>query len=237
MVFNDAINKQGIVQDVLFRTGTTVNDFSLADITRYVNQGYNRVASIILNSDGRMQWDDANHADQPIASTDLIANQTNYNVFSSAPTALQDWLWIERVELLDEDGNGYLLDPIDPSTINVAMSEYQNVPSIPNQYDFNGTQIILYPASNYNYTNGLIMYFKRSPSYFSSTDTTKRPGFATIYHEYLSIYAANEWNSIKKNDFSGQGLLQKLELEIGKFYSRRSNYERKKLKRKEENYS
>jgi hypothetical protein len=235
-MFNDSVNKTGLVNDVLFRTNVTTTEFPLLDITRYINEGYDRVANVILNSDGRMEWDDSNHTDQPIASTDLINGQADYGVFTAAPAALQDWLMIERVEIFDSSGNGYLLNPIDQSTINCALSEYKDEPGIPEDYDFDGTQITLYPAPNYDYTGGLTIYFKRAPSYFISTDTTKRPGFATTFHSYLSIFAANQWNGIRKNDWSLQSLLTNMELEIGRHYSRRNKYERNVLRRKKDIY-
>lgn len=89
----------------------------------------------------------------------------------------------------------------------------------------------MYPASSYDSSGGAKIYFNRAPSYFASTDTTKRPGFATIFHDYLSLYAANQWNVTKKNDFSLQPILDKKELEIGKFYSKRNKVESPRLSR------
>lgn len=236
MVFNDSTNNLGLVQDTLFRTNTNVNEFPLKDITRYINEGYNRVAFTILQADGRMQWDDTNHSDQPISVTDLVANQATYEIFVAAPTALQDWLMIDRVEIKDESGQWTLLNPIDRHDIPVAIDEFMDVAQTPEYFDFNGSELKLYPAPSYNSTGGMKIYFNRAPSYFASTDTTKRPGFATIFHSYLPIYAANQWNVIKKNDFSLQPLLDKMEVEIGRFYSKRNKVETPRLERAYDNF-
>jgi hypothetical protein len=225
MTFNDSSGKQGIVQDVWFRTNSEVNQFPLADITRYANDAYSRVANIIIQSDGRMQWDDVNHSNQPISATDLVANQQTYEIFVAAPTALQDWLMIDRIETQDANGDWSELRPIDKSNINISLDEYQNTPGQPHSYDFNGSELKLYPASDTSVTGGLKIYFNRAPSYFVSTDTTKRPGFATIFHDYISLYATHQWNIIKKNDYALQPLLDRKEIEIGKFYSKRNKVE------------
>lgn len=231
MVFSDTSNLNGVIEDITFRTNASTTDFPLKTRTMYVNEAYGRVANIIIRADGRMQWDDTNHTDQPIYDCDLVSGQTDYNVFSEAPSALQDWLTIERVEGLDEAGNGVLLRPIDKRDIPESMAEYRKTAGQIDEYDFNGTNLLLYPAPNYSKTNGLTIYFHRAPSYFVSTDTTKRPGFASIFHPYLSIYASYVWNSVKKNDWSLKPILDQMEKEIGEFYSRRPKYEVPRISR------
>ncbi len=242
-VFSDSSTNLGLVQDVLFRTNTDVNQFPLKDITRYLNEAYSRVANIIIQADGRMQWDDANHSDMPIATFDLVASQTSYEIFSSAPSALQDWLMIDRFEIKDANGNWYKLNQMDKRNTKIAMSEYMSEPSTPIEYDLNGTSIWFYPPTDYNSTNGGKIYFNRAPSYFASTDTTKRPGFATIFHPFLSIYAAHQWNKIKKGDNSLQGDVEeyigtkdKPGGSIGKYYQKRNKSEVPKLRRAYQTY-
>lgn len=236
MVFSDSSTNLGLVQDVLFRTNTDVNQFPLKDITRYLNEAYSRVANIIINADGRMQWDDTNHADMPIATFDLVANQTSYEIFSSAPSALQDWLMIDRFEIKNSYGDWIELHQMDKRNTGIAMAEYHDTPGTPSEYDLNGTSIWFYPPTDYNSTDGGKIYFNRAPSYFASTDTTKRPGFATIFHSYLSIYAALQWNKIKKSDDSLQKEVLQMEMEIGKFYSKRNKSEVPKLSRGYQSY-
>lgn len=236
MEFSDSSTMLGLVQDTLFRTNTNVNEFPLKDITRYINEGYSRVANTILQADGRMQWDDNNHTDQPIAYSSLVASQQDYNVFGAAPTALQDWLMVDRVTIKDSNGDWKDLTPIDRKDIPTSPDEWMETAGAPSQYDFNGSQVLLYPAPDYASTGGIKIYFNRAPSYFVSTDTTKRPGFATIFHDYLSLYATHQWNITKKNDFSLQPILDKKELEIGKFYSKRNKVETPRLSRAYENF-
>lgn len=235
MVFSDSSTMLGLVQDTLFRTNTNVNEFPLKDITRYINEGYSRVAFIILQADGRMQWDDTNHTDQPISVFDLVASQAYYEIFVAAPAAIQDWLMIDRVTIKDSNGNWKDLTPIDRKDI-PAPDEFMDTAGAPSYYDFNGSELLLYPATNYASSGGAKIYFNRAPSYFASTDTTKRPGFATIFHDYLSLYATQQWNITKKGDYGLQPLLDKKELEIAKFYSKRNKLEVPRLSRAVERF-
>lgn len=216
---------------MLFRTNTDINQFPLKDITRYTNEAYNRVADIIIRSEGKMQWDDTNHTAIAPKSINLVANTASYDIFEAAPTALVDWLTVERVDILDSNDIGNSLTPIDRRNISGAISEYMKTAGQPAEFDIYGKQITLYPKPNYSKTAGLVVYFDRAPSYFASTDTTKVPGFAVIFHSYLSMYAAHQWNIVKKNDASLQPLLDRMEKEIGKFYSKRSKYDIPVLRR------
>ena len=202
MVFN-VTGADSIIDDITFRTGVDLTQFFLADRVRYANEAMSIIAMIIIQADGRMKWDDPNHTDAPISQTNIIKNQQRYNIFSAAPAVLQDWLELKRVEVLDEAGNGIELKPIDEKDLtSEALSEFQDTPGIPEWFDMDGTEAVLYPAANYNYTLGMTFYFNRCPSYFSVSDTTKRPGIPTIFHPFISIYAAHIWNSTKKKDFS-----------------------------------
>jgi hypothetical protein len=209
-----------LIEDITFRTNADLTEFTLADRTRYINEAYSIVAFTIMKADGRMTWDDPNHPDQPISTFDLVANQTDYNIFSSTPTAIQDWLAIQRVDIMNAGGVGTQLIPLDQNDYKgTAQSEMNKAAGIPYAFDMVGSVMRLYPASNYNYSGGVTIWFDRAPSYFTVSDTTKRPGFDTRFHQYLSIYAANQWNGTKKRDWSLEGKLKELEQQIGITYA------------------
>jgi hypothetical protein len=232
MQFNDSTAGQGLVQDVWFRTGTDVNQFSLANITRYINEAYSKAAYIIMKSDGRMQWDDANHSDAPISTFNLVDSQQDYEIYQAAPSAVQDWLQVEKVEILTNNDIWQAITPVDKGDFqNMSLEETYKTDGDPIMYDFNGASMYLYPAPNYAKSNAMKIWFRRSPSYFASTDTTKKPGFATIFHDYLSTYAAYQWNSIKKKDFSLKAILDQKELDMGTHYARRNKIETPKITR------
>jgi len=217
MVFSDTTNKQGIVEEIDFILGTNSDSYPIPQKVRNVNRGLDKVASLIVKSDGTWEWDDTNADDFPIATTNLVASQQVY----SLPT---DLIIPQRVEVKDENGNWAVLEPIDKATIGEAMTEYFDTPAIPEQYDKVANTIWLYPAPNYNSTDGLKVYYQRFFSYFVAEDTTKEPGFAKPFHSYLSYYAAAEYARARKPELLPrlEESLAKYELEIKDHYARRS---------------
>ena len=230
MIFSDTTHLLGIIQQIEKLTGLgdgVITGTYLKQFTGDVNNAYSRVANIILRADGRMQWDDPNHTDAPVAQADLVDTQKKYEVFEALPTALQDWLQVEAVEILDNDDNGVKLKPMDLQDIEGAESEFRDNNGTPEFFDFDGAEVKLYPSPDYNKTKGLTIFFKRSPSYFVSTDTTKVPGFATLYHELLPLWASYWFGVSKGLGYVNQvrGEITVLEKELKNFYTRRPKYE------------
>lgn len=180
-----------IKKDVVFwitGSGTGDTDFSDTDIVRGVNEYYNEVVSIIMKADGRWEWDDNNLTTLPIAVTDLVSAQDDYEIDAA------DFLNVKRVECKDSSGNWIQLEPLSfEDKQGTAMTEWAETDGTPQYYDKLGNSVVLYPATNYNSTGGLKVYFQRTPSYFVYDDTTKTPGFNPLYHRYLSMGAALDY--------------------------------------------
>ena len=85
MYFNiTGSTKDGLVQDVHSLTHTTTASYAIADVCRNVNQSYHDVTRLIWESSGAWQYDDSNKTDLPIATTDLVAGQQDYELPSLA---------------------------------------------------------------------------------------------------------------------------------------------------------
>ena len=220
MVYNDATNNQGVVQDIYFGVNANSVSFPISDVTRSVNNGLDKVSAIIIGSDNRWQFDDNNNVTLPIATTNLISNQQDYSFDSS-------FLEVLKVMVADQSGNFYEVKNIDINDQGVTsyLENKSTNQSYPFRYDIIGNSILLDPRPNYNYTGGLKVYFKRKASYFTTTDTTKNPGFAAQFHKYLSIYAQYEYAHAKELDKTEKLKRDMLEMEkeIASFYSKRSS--------------
>jgi hypothetical protein len=184
MTISDINNK------VYFLTKTNSTALAAADLLILVNNAYERIASLIMQSDGRWQWDDSNQTDLPIATTSLVADQNDYSL---AVTHLQ----IERVEVKNSDGIWGVVDPIDRSDIgDMPLNEYFKNSGIPDKYDILGSSIFLWPAPNYSQSASLRIYFKRAPALFTSTEVTtgtKVPGFNSLYHDLIPLWASYDY--------------------------------------------
>lgn len=227
MEFNNTTTKAGIIQDCefwLFAANygqISGNTDLLKTFTSLTNQALNSVVTKILESDDRWQFDDTNYTDYPIATTDLVLGQRDY------PLSVEQ-IKVTRVECMDQSGNWYLLKPLDLRDVQEARDEFMSGDGIPLYYDKLGQSLFLYPQTNYNSTGGLRVYFQREPDYFVYTDTTKKPGFASLLHRLVPIKACYDFavaNNLTDKITVLQAEIAKRELELEKFFGRRNNDE------------
>ena len=227
MTFNNTTTKDGIIQDCefwLFASNygqITSNTNLLNTFTSLTNRALDSVTTAILEADDRWEFDDTTYTDYPIATTDIVSGQTDYVLAVSH-------LKVLRVEWLGPDGVWVLGAPIDLEDMTVARDEFMATPSTPIYYDKLATSIFLYPTPNYNATGGLRVYYQREPNYFQSTDTTKKPGFATICHRLVPLKACYDFaiaNNLSDKITVLRDEIAKRELELRNFYGRRNKDE------------
>lgn len=226
MEFNNTTTKDGIIQDCEFWLFSgnygqiSGNANLLATFTALSNRALDSVTTAILESDDRWEFDDTTYTDYPIATTDLVTSQRDYVLAVSH-------LKVLRVEWKDSNGNWLLGKPIDLEDITVARDEFLSTDSTPVYYDKLATSVFLYPAPNYSSTGGLRVYYQREPNYFLSTDTTKKPGFATICHRLISLKACYDYAIANDKDKipTLEREIAKKELELRNFYGRRNKDE------------
>ena len=191
MQYNETTTNTGIIQSVernidmglLYISDSTDR---LQEITQYANEINQEIWFNIWDSYSGWQYDDSTKTDIPIATTDLVASQQAYSIPSAA-------LSINRVEVADENGNFVRIRPIAPEKIESSESEFMSGSTYPQYYSLLNGQLYLYPATSHAYTEGLKVYFDRANTDFAYDDTTKTPGFASIYHPLISLGAAIKW--------------------------------------------
>ena len=224
MQFNAVTSQQGLCQDARFLLGFGVNDsatYPNADIARNANNWYRRAVNLIWESVGDWEYDDTNASTLPLATTDLVAEQADYELPSTAQK-------LDKVEVLDNDGDYQLLTPITKEMVTgEAMTEEFGDSGMPQYYDIVGRSIVLYPtpsASEVTTTAGLKIYVSRDITEFNSTTTTREPGFANNFHRFISTgaaldYANGRGMTDKVNLFVGQ--IREIQTEMQEFYARR----------------
>ena len=148
-----------------------------------------------------------------------------------------------RVEVLDSDGNWRLLTPFDETQVkDQAMSEFYETAGLPVYYDLKGRSIIFYPKPDEDYvtlTSGLKVYFSRDISEFSSTDTTKEPGFVDNFHRLLSLgaaydYAVSRGMADRVNYLKSQ--INEMVQELKNFYGQRHRDMKTRIIPRKQNY-
>lgn len=242
LVFSDTSGKQGLIQfceSTLFGDnayGKISGDSNLlATFTRLINEGLNRVTSLILQADGRWQYDDLNNTDFPIATTDLVADQQDYAL---AITHMR----ITRVEAKDAAGSWHLLVPIDQVDINnQSLTDYLKASGMPTYYDKLANSLFLYPkpaSASVTLSGGLKVWFQRPPSYFTTSDTTKTPGFNSVYHKLVGLLACRDY-ALDRQLSLAKSLSERVAIDeqaLSDDYSMRNKDEKTKLKARYINY-
>jgi hypothetical protein len=219
LVFSDAANNAGIVELIDETLKTDAVSYPIAAKVRDINLALDRALQIIFQSAGTWNFDDSNHTTHPIISTDLIAGQRDYSFVTDQEGSLI--LDFYKVFAADQNGHFYELklrdvqsesanDSYSGNSIPVIADDIQgftsgvNTPGSPSQYDMTGNSIFIDPVSSYNMrlvqegVAGLKAYINRESTYFNVGDTSKKPGIAGIFHEYLALRPA--WKYAQRNN-------------------------------------
>lgn len=176
-----------IVADIDFLANSDPTTYLIADKVRNCNNWIDVAIEAIMSADGRWQWDDPNQIDLPRATTQLNANQGQYNF---DPT----WLMVERIEVQDTSANWQVLTPIDQSDIKgQGIPNFQSTPGVPKEFDVDGENIFLYPSPSYTLAGGMKIYFQRKPVYLTISSTSTIPAFVSTYNRIISYGAASDW--------------------------------------------
>jgi len=206
---------------------TSASSYPVAKKTVDVNTTIDKVLSMIFSVGGTWQFDDSNHTDYPIITTDLVSGQRDYTFTTDQSSNLI--LEIYRAEVADENGNFFDLNLVDVNskTAPLSFTDGENTEGQPFWYDKLGNGIFLDPIPNYNSTGGLKLYINREASYFAADATTKKAGFAGIFHEYLALRPSYmfAYRNGKQNTAILREEMLRMEEEIKEFYQKRNKDE------------
>ena len=236
-VFSDTTNKSGLIQKCerhcAFNDGRISGDTTLLkQFTDRINDAYDEIVPLIFASEGRWQFDDLNHTDMPIATTNIVSGQRVYTFTSDENS--NSILTIDSVSILtDATTTDYStirpIDTVDTDAKRLLEDNSTNV-GVPTKYDKVGNTIVLDATPNYASTNGIKIHFHRSPSYFASTDTTKTAGIPSVFVPLLALIASHEWmftfNQNESTTISRlEQKIQDRKMDLQKFLSNRSKDE------------
>lgn len=219
MVFNGNTDNQDICSLADDMVSTTDNVFPLQQKARFANKSMSTIWQTIFKSYGGWQYDDSNQTNLPAATTSLVSGQQQYTI----PT---DAVSVRGLEVKTTGGSWQTLTPITEEQIRgygLAEAEYLKVPGQPAHYRVMDGIVKLYPAANYSQTASLRMTFDRDMTQFTSTDTTKEPGFMSNFHYGVAIGMAMEFARAKRME-ELNGLIQDWQVFLGSvsdYYSAR----------------
>lgn len=240
MIFNntDPAIRNGIVQvleDLTSTQSASTSSYPLATKTRDINMAFDDYQTIVTEASGTWQLDDSNHTKYPNMKFNLLSGQQDYNFTEDEQgNQVQD---IYRVECKDANGQWQLLKAVDEMNFTEAISHIDTLSGTPTEYWKTANGIFLKVKPNYNQRlveegeAGLRMFFTRSPSYFTTSDTTKEPGIPNAHHRYLAVKPAY-WYWLPKDSQRASlyfAELQKIEKMISDSVSQRVRDEKPRL--------
>ena len=227
--FNSETNSQDLVSYTSFLLGggitiSSSGDYTLKDFTLAINRGMSKIWSLIFSAKSGWKFDDGNNTDLPQGTTNLISGTSKYPLPSEALT-------IERIEVDDGDGNKVVVDLVSQEEVDQAVPEFLNNGGTPRYARILNGTAETFPTPDYTVVSGLKVYFSRDMVDFVPTDTTKKPGFATPFHDMPAIYAAKEFaesRTLTEKIVTLQGKWDKGAEELQYYYSNRYDTEKPK---------
>lgn len=216
---------------------STTSSYSLADKTADINLALDFVWATIFKAGGTWQYDDSNQSDYPIITTNLVAGQRDYAFVTDEQGNLI--LDIYKVLIAQPNGTFKEITPVDVQSEKDVVGFYdgRDIQGTPNKYDKTANAIFLDAIPSYTITNGLKVYINREGSYFTTADTTKKAGFAGLFHEFLALRPSYQYayrNSLPNRDVLLAEMLR-MEQAIKDYYGNRQRDVRKKMSPNVEN--
>lgn len=229
--FSDTTNKTGLIETLARMTGTpttSTSSYPIAQKTLDINNALANFLSIAIRSAGKWQVDDTNQSGLPVYTFNIVSGTANYAVTNDSSSPANQILEHHKFRIKDANGRWTdFIEQIDKNLIDI--SQFQDITGTPQYYDLVGNNIVFYPTPNYNSTNGAELTITRTPSYFLTSDTTKKPGIPDMFHEYLVLRPAYFFClSIGHKKARDYGIeMRNMEESIKKFYSNRNKTERR----------
>lgn len=202
IAFNNSSSPyRGLVQFFEKEIGANYGDVSgnadrLAEFTSRCNSALDDYLLLWAKSAGTFQGDDINHTSYPIETGNIVASQRDYQFDADASgNKIKD---IQKVLILTSaTATQYVeIEPVDELTYGLSGILLNTTTGLPYQYGKLGNGIFLDPVPSYSATNGIKIIVNREGSYFTTSDTTKKPG-VPAFHEYFYLKPAFEYASIK----------------------------------------
>ncbi|MBK9272800.1 MAG: hypothetical protein IPM48_14540 [Saprospiraceae bacterium] len=211
--------KPSIVEDIDYILGTDSTVFPLADKLRLINKWYLKVGLWIWQAQNTWQFDDKNATTLPRATTTLVNNQRDYSIPTTA-------LSVERVEVMDKNGDYRLLEKKDRSNFEIGLDNEDA--GMPKYWDLEGYSVILYPKPTSDYvtlSSGLRLFLSRQVTKFTKSDSAVEPGFEEQFHEFLSKGPSFDF-ALSKNMYDKanalRGEINQLRVDLENFYRKRT---------------
>lgn len=226
IAFSDTANLTGLVETLARYTGTqtsTTSSYTLAQKTLDINSAYVHFFNLASRASGKQQIDDTNNSTLPLLLSDLTSGTANYSFKVDEASPTNQVLELQKLRIKDANGKWTdYLTQIDKNETDI--SQFQDITGTPEYFDLIGDNVVFYPTPSYTSANGIEFTVTRTPVYFLTSDTTKKPGIPDMFDEYLVIRPAYFFCTMKglpQAKAYGDAMLM-MEKEAKQYYANRN---------------
>lgn len=182
-----------------FLTNSDSTSYPDAQMLINLNEWYQKVASMIFESQDESDFDDARNSDYPIETTALVAGQRDYPIPVS-----NGMLKIKRVDITYDNTTWYRASPIDDGAVtndmgaSLANTDQNFIRQNP-RYDIKYNSVWVYPAataSDVTAGASIRIEWERNVTPFTLSDFTTGtaiPGYDAPFHPILAQGAAYDY--------------------------------------------
>jgi len=223
MIFNDTTNKEGLIQSCEWWGGFQNADISgdatlLKIFTSRINRRLEKYLGMLGAGSRLSTIDDTNFTDQPFSTFDIVDGQHSYEFKEDEDgNSISD---ITAVLIKTKSGGQFVkMDKLtlDDEDAELIMGGDTGKSGVPTGFIERNNTIFFDITPNFSLTDGGKLFYKRSPSYFVYTDTTKEPGIPFQFHEMVAIGAIYDWILVNKSNATT--LITRIEAELDKWES------------------
>lgn len=201
LAFNDTTTLRGLAQLYEREIGANQGDITgntakLKEFTAGVNQALDDFWVIAIPASGTWELDDSNQTDYPIMKTTITSGQRDYPFTTDGSGNLILDIYKVMILISATGTTYYEIYPINQQATNRPYNTIDTEitdTGTPYHYDKTANGIFLDPIPGYTVANGLKVYINREASYFTYTDTTKKPGVPGIFHKYFYLKPAMDY--------------------------------------------
>src|SRR3990167_4969323 len=247
--------EQDLTSEIDSLCDSDANSYTLKSKVRRINAAYEDIVAklIVASAGGKWHFGDSNYSANPTGLFTLVNSQEAYQLIGDLIGA--SWTGINTttpllnflgVSVKDNSGIWHVLKPIrlwqDLLSQDLDPAEHFKTDGRPEYYELREDFLILYPAPDngvsVTLSSGLKVFFQRSAELFTTSDTTKQPGFISPYHIILAYKAALPYCAQYNKDRVPFILseIKRIEDELLAFYSHRALDEPNVLTGKSRNF-
>lgn len=208
----------------------------LEDFVDQENIAFSDYMQLAAKSSGRWKFDDSNHPDFPEIITDLVAGQRAYTF----ATDENGNIILDIYKVYAKVNGQYVeLNPVDPDSQSDLNTLYNGsgTQGTVYQYDKVANAVLLDLVPSTTVTDGLKISINREATFFTTGDTTKKPGVPGLHHKWFYLKPALDY--ARRNSLNSYPRLEaevmQLTSTIISDFNRRGKDERRRLTVKVEN--